>query len=145
MAALGLWHGAAWTFVLWGALHAAGRCLTGNLEKSAFCIEKIPVFIKRLSVFVFVTLAWILFRAASLSDAAVIFKRIFSTGITDPKFPLLFAGLILLVWFYQAIYQSRGGWILKSAPVRIACVVSMILYLLVFASPSGRNFIYFEF
>jgi alginate O-acetyltransferase complex protein AlgI len=145
MAALGLWHGASWTFLLWGLFHAAGRCLTGGLEKSRFYVEKIPVFIKRLSVFVFVTLAWVLFRAATPQDAAVIFSRIFYTGLTDPKFPLIFAALILLVWIYQIIYESRGSWILKSAGIRIACMVSMIVYIIVFASPAAKTFIYFQF
>src|SRR5581483_2234690 len=37
----GIWHGAAWTFVIWGALHALGRCSTRELEQSEFYKERI--------------------------------------------------------------------------------------------------------
>lgn len=74
MAILGLWHGASWAFVLWGLLHGLGRCLTGGIEKSTYYVQKIPLFIKRAWVFIFVTFGWILFRANTLNDAGVIFK-----------------------------------------------------------------------
>ena len=38
----GLWHGAMWTFVLWGAVHAAGRVLTRALEQTAFYRDRVP-------------------------------------------------------------------------------------------------------
>ena len=145
MAVLGLWHGASWAFVLWGLFHAAGRCLTGSLEKSNFYLQKIPLYIKRLWVFIFVTFSWILFRANTLNDAGVIFKRIFSTALADPKFPLIFIALIILIWLYQVIYESRNSWILKSVPIKIACAVLMIMYLLIFTSSAGESFIYFQF
>src|SRR6266568_4558660 len=62
----GIWHGAAWTFVIWGALHAVGRILTRELERSPFYREQVPTFVKQLFVFVFVCFTWIFFRAQSL-------------------------------------------------------------------------------
>lgn len=143
--ALGISSGASWAFVLWGLYHGAGRCLTGGLEKSTYYVQKIPLFIKRAWVFIFVTFGWILFRANTLNDAGIIFKRIFSTTLSDPKFPLIFIALIILIWLYQVIYESRNSWILRSAPIKIACAVLMIMYLLVFTSPAGKSFIYFQF
>ncbi|MBM4032371.1 MAG: MBOAT family protein, partial [Planctomycetes bacterium] len=55
----GLWHGASWTFVIWGALHAAYRVLTRNLEATAFYRERLPDGVKRAFVFACVTFAWI--------------------------------------------------------------------------------------
>src|SRR5438105_7604889 len=63
----GIWHGAAWTFVVWGALHALGRCSTRELEETNFYRRRVPKLVKQLLVFVFVTFTWIFFRAEKLS------------------------------------------------------------------------------
>lgn len=81
----GLWHGAAWTFVIWGALHAFylvfGR-ITAKSRNSileATGISKRPTLSRSLSVFttfVLVALAWIFFRANSLADAQHIISQL---------------------------------------------------------------------
>ena len=145
MMLMGFWHGAAWTFIIWGALHATGHCLTRELERTPFYSEKVPKFVKQVFVFAFVTFAWIFFRAASWDDASVIVTRIFSSGLADPNFPLLFVVLIFSVWLYQFAYESRARRILRLAPVRITAVVLMILYLAIFTSSSNQAFIYLQF
>src|SRR5438105_1525908 len=99
----GIWHGAAWTFVIWGALHALGRCLTRELEQTEFYRVRIPRLVKQLLVFTFVTFTWIFFRAQSLDDARLIITRIFTTNWIDPRLPILMAGLVLAVWLYQLL------------------------------------------
>jgi alginate O-acetyltransferase complex protein AlgI len=76
----GIWHGAAWTFAIWGVLHAAGVMLTRGLERSAFYRERVPLAVKRTWVFAYVCFAWVFFRANSLSDAGTIVSRIFTAG-----------------------------------------------------------------
>src|SRR5262245_10371303 len=83
----GVWHGAAWTFVVWGALHALGRCSTRELEQTEFYRNRIPTILKQAWVFAFVALTWVFFRAQSVSDAWLIIRRIFTAGWTDPYFP----------------------------------------------------------
>jgi D-alanyl-lipoteichoic acid acyltransferase DltB (MBOAT superfamily) len=141
----GLWHGAAWTFVIWGALHALGRFATRELERTRFYRNYIPGFARQMLVFAFVTFAWIFFRAASLDDALLIVTRIFSGGWTDPEFPLLALFLILAVWSYQFVMESRFKWVLSAGPVRIGLALGMILFLVFFASGSNQPFIYFQF
>jgi alginate O-acetyltransferase complex protein AlgI len=141
----GLWHGAAWTFVIWGGLHALGRFATRELERTRFYRERVPGLVKQLLVFAFVTFAWIFFRAATLADALLIVTRIFSDGWTDPQFPLLMLFLTLSVWLYQFAMESRFKPFLCKAPVRIGLAVGMILYLALFASGSDQPFIYFQF
>jgi len=141
----GLWHGAAWTFVIWGALHALGRFATRELERTAFYREKVPTLVKQLCVFVFVTFAWIFFKADSIGDAFVIVSRIFTSGFANPNCPVWALVLIFAVWLYQYVHESRAGWVLSLAPVRIATVVLMILYLAVFAPSSDQGFIYLQF
>lgn len=141
----GLWHGAAWMFIIWGALHALGRIATRELERSEFYRDKIPRIVKQVTVFSFVTFAWIFFRSSSLDDAFIIISRIFSTVWTDPQFPLLMLLLILSIWVYQFLYESKLRTALQSSAVKIAMVIGMILYLFLFAPSGNQPFIYFQF
>jgi alginate O-acetyltransferase complex protein AlgI len=141
----GVWHGALWTFVLWGTVHAVGYAATRHMESTPFYRERVPTFVKRLWVFAFVTFAWIFFRAASVTDAWGIIVKIFATGWTDPAFPLLMAGLVLSVWLYQLVYESNVRRVLAIPPVKIVLVVLMIVYITVFAGSNEQAFIYFQF
>jgi len=141
----GLWHGAAWTFVIWGALHALGYSLTRALESSLFYRERVPKLVKQGSTFLFVSFAWIFFRADNFSDAWLIVTRIFRFGWADPACPLLMVALVLAVWLYQFVYESKVQWLLRSSPVRIGVVVAMLVYVSVFAASTDQPFIYFQF
>jgi len=145
MVVSGLWHGAAWTFVIWGAFHAFGMMLTRELERSTFYNERFPKLAKQVLVFAFVTFAWIFFRAESLDSACLIIGRIFTSGSSNPGFPLLFGILIAAVWLYQFACESRVRWVVEPAPFRIAAITLMIFYLMVFAGSAGQPFIYNQF
>lgn len=71
----GLWHGANWTFVLWGAVHGLFSVLTRRFKKF---FEGLPKAIGWLITFLFVTMAWVLFRADSIADAGRLLGRIFT-------------------------------------------------------------------
>jgi D-alanyl-lipoteichoic acid acyltransferase DltB (MBOAT superfamily) len=141
----GLWHGVAWTFVLWGVVHALGRCVTRELETTSFYQQKVPRIVKQLLVFGFVTFAWIFFRAESITDAWLIVARIFSSGAADPYCPLLALALTFAVWLYQFVCESRLRRLLEPRPVRIAITILMILYMAIFAASSEKPFIYQQF
>jgi D-alanyl-lipoteichoic acid acyltransferase DltB (MBOAT superfamily) len=140
----GIWHGAAWTFLIWGALHAFGVMATRELERSAFYRERFPRLLKQLGVFVFVCFAWIFFRAESLSDASLIVRRIFTAAWSDPQIPALMLALVAAVWLYQFLYESRARPLLRTSFVRVGLAVAMVLYLFLFSSGGGA-FIYFQF
>ena len=140
----GIWHGAAWTFVIWGVLHAFGIMITRELERSAFYRERVPKLVKQLAVFAFVSFTWIFFRADSLGDAWLIAGRIFSAAWHDPQIPALMLALIGMIWLYQFLFESRLRPWLQNGFVRIGLAVSMILYLCLFSS-GGGTFIYFQF
>ncbi|MEO7329140.1 MAG: MBOAT family O-acyltransferase [Minicystis sp.] len=78
----GLWHGANWTFVVWGLLHASFQ-LAGRLKNKLWKrpAEKQKTAIDLLRTFSLVTFAWIFFRARSLSDAGYIAAHLFQ-GLT---------------------------------------------------------------
>jgi D-alanyl-lipoteichoic acid acyltransferase DltB (MBOAT superfamily) len=140
----GIWHGAAWTFVIWGALHGLGVMITRELERSAVYRERVPRLLKQLGVFVFVCFTWIFFRAGSLPDALFIIKRIFTAAWTDPQIPLLMVGLACLVWLYEMMYESRFRQVLQLGAVRVGLAVVMVVYLCL-CSSGGGAFIYFQF
>jgi alginate O-acetyltransferase complex protein AlgI len=139
-----IWHGPAWTFVIWGILHALGVIVTRELERSKWYREAVPRLIKQAGVFVFVCFTWIFFRAASLPDALLIVRRIFTAAWTDPYCPILLLALVGLIWIYQFIYESDWRPLLKLSAVRVGLAVFMILYMCLFSSGGGA-FIYFQF
>ncbi len=141
----GLWHGAAWTFVAWGTLHALGRFVTRELERTAFYRERVPRILKQAWVFLFVTYTWIFFRAESWQDASLIARRVFSATLTNPGMPLLALAMILLIWLYQHLYESRLRPLIDNAPVKIALAAAMILFLTACGQAEERPFVYFQF
>ena len=71
----GLWHGANWTFVLWGACHGVCSVLT-RLSKRR--LERLPRALQWLGTFLFLNVTWVLFRADSIADAAKLLGRLAS-------------------------------------------------------------------
>lgn len=140
----GIWHGSAWTFAIWGMLHAVGVTLTRELERSSFYRDRVPRLLKQAWVFLYVCFAWIFFRAASLTDAGLIVNRIFTSAWTRPEIPALMIALVALVWIYQFTYESRLRGVLRFAPLRVGLAAGMMLYLTL-CSASGKPFIYFQF
>ncbi len=143
----GLWHGASWGFVLWGAIHGVGRVATRELGPVASLIRRTPKRGQRLGVFVFVTFAWIFFRARTVGDGCLVVLRLFTSGWSDPKFPLLAMIPIAAVWGWQLMEETgaRAERSLRASPVRIALAVFMIGYLALVSPPSTQTFIYFQF
>lgn len=75
--ASGLWHGAAWTFVLWGALHGffvAGEKLLSDR------LDRVPRALRVALTFLLVNFLWVLFRAESFSQASMIYSAMFNIG-----------------------------------------------------------------
>lgn len=139
-----VWHGAAWTFIIWGALHAFGVIVTRELERSEWYRDSFPKVAKQVGVFLFVCFTWIFFRAESLSDAGLIVRRIFTAAWTDPQCPALLIALVGAVWAYQYLYETKWRLILRYSVVRVGLVASMLLYMFLFSSGGGA-FIYFQF
>lgn len=77
----GIWHGAAWTFVVWGVLHGIVRVLEEIFDKA---IQKIPRIIRHIATFLFVSAAFTIFRAESFTAALKVYKGLFN--FTNPGF-----------------------------------------------------------
>lgn len=72
----GIWHGANWTFLVWGVLHGFVMVIERITDRK---IEKVP-FIGWLFTFLFVNVAWVIFRVNSLAHVRLFFNRIFVPG-----------------------------------------------------------------
>jgi D-alanyl-lipoteichoic acid acyltransferase DltB (MBOAT superfamily) len=73
----GLWHGAAWTFVLWGAFHGLGLCLEHALGSRW---ERVPVWLRWVITFHLICFGWILFRSQGLDVVGSFLSRLFDWG-----------------------------------------------------------------
>lgn len=144
----GLWHGASYTFLVWGAFHGLG-VLGQNLYERWIGV-KLPVMISRTLTFAFVCIAWIFFRAES-SEAAVQliggFGR-YSAAYTDQHIYLLVFIAVFFVFSAKKYYfEQRAvslirlchGWKLMSA-------ATLMISLVIFFGPGGvPEFIYYRF
>jgi alginate O-acetyltransferase complex protein AlgI len=70
----GIWHGAAWTFIIWGVAHGVVRVFEKLFEKQ---LEKVPSFVRIFFTFMFVNATWVLFRAETLEKALTFLKKMF--------------------------------------------------------------------
>ena len=95
----GLWHGANWTFVLWGLFHGVGLCIHKVYCRLRHITKKhsgsLPAkIISAIFTYLFVCIGWVLFRAESIADAQLVLKAIFTmqSGISQP-----------FIWSFAAI------------------------------------------
>jgi D-alanyl-lipoteichoic acid acyltransferase DltB (MBOAT superfamily) len=81
----GLWHGASWNFVIWGALHGLGLVIVRLWQSSFTNMKGVPRvfhYVSMLLTFNFVVLAWIFFRAPDLDGALAMLERIASMTVS---------------------------------------------------------------
>lgn len=143
----GLWHGAAWNFVLWGAYY--GVLLI--LEKFVFAKvqEKLPKVIRFILTIFIVIIGWVFFFSSSLTEAIGYLGAMFDFGgtVVDSQglFYLCGYGLLLVIGFLPA---AIGLGKLHKAPVVIKWIVYVLLFVLSVAfliSESYNPFLYFRF
>jgi D-alanyl-lipoteichoic acid acyltransferase DltB (MBOAT superfamily) len=159
----GLWHGASWTFVIWGALNGFYMILesmTSGLRKNIVEKTKInnfPTFHKMLRVgttFGLVCFGWIFFRAENLPSAIYIITHLFS-GFTNilnlglNKQDLFIAFMLILIMELIHLVQRKGGLrqMISEKPIwiRWALYFALILAILFLRAPEQAPFIYFQF
>lgn len=143
----GLWHGAAWTFVMWGALHGTACCVQKWWTSAG---HRMPETAGVIVTFLFVNLAWVYFRAPDIATANALLATMMQPHLGAPALmfpaqPLLLAGA-LIVWLFpnsQTIAAAaRDGRIaLSGALAGAAAIVAIVSTNTSIASP----FIYYNF
>jgi len=151
----GLWHGAAWTFVVWGAMHGVGLAFNRWWENRRRHQKRHPHaewWVKALCVlttFHFVCLTWLFFRASSLHQAGEVLARLFALKFEMANLaPSVLAVMLigyLSHWVPQgALSKVRDGWAWLPSPVQAALFLS-VAYGLYYLSSSEVQFIYGNF
>ena len=144
----GLWHGAAWTFVVWGALHGLFLMVSHRRDRPIRTgMRSIPSVV---ITFGLVTFAWIFFRSDSLSDALRFIEGIVTLqgGTNDWSLLvlLLFVGPLLLALDLAQRMKGDDAFLASlPPPLQGATVGAAVLLLVVFSGGAGEPFIYFQF
>ena len=143
----GLWHGAAWTFVLWGVLHFSMLSLERVVKIQRTKVTDYLLWIKTL---VFVNLSWILFRAPSFGEASSFLTQMFTpesfVGINSLTFqsPFYLALDLFLIGSLPFLLKLEQNFERFSEAFRISFLIGLIVFMSTFYS-SGQSFIYFQF
>jgi D-alanyl-lipoteichoic acid acyltransferase DltB (MBOAT superfamily) len=148
----GLWHGANWTFVIWGALHGFFVILTRYLPAPLRGPDG-PLLARALRILVtfsLVCFAWIFFRAVSVEQAWLIIARMFGQAGSLFLSTVLASGLLALVLMLvvEALKEpiSVESWILRrSAWFHLGFTVLLVFVVILFGAEEGAQFIYFQF
>ncbi|MFT4570146.1 MAG: alginate O-acetyltransferase complex protein AlgI [Hyphomicrobiaceae bacterium] len=161
----GLWHGAAWTFVAWGALHGfylVFGMFTREWRKqiaSSIGLDRLPVLYKALQIattFSLVTWAWIFFRADSIGDAWYVATHLLSDlsvpadlylsmGAYDFWVGLIAIAILEVVHLGQRNVRLRFWLAERPTWVRWSLYYGAVMLVLLFANTDGGKFIYFQF
>ena len=135
----GIWHGATWSFVLWGALHAAYYFLEYYLG------PKKPNFLYHLIIFILITIAWIFFRIEDIGSAWTVVSKIFTDFISPVSgggsaFSTIITTFLLLLFLFRE-YLMYKNILPQKHPVEY---IILILCICLFGV-SSEQFVYFQF
>jgi D-alanyl-lipoteichoic acid acyltransferase DltB (MBOAT superfamily) len=158
----GLWHGANWTYIIWGALN--GFYLVFAIISQGFRkkindftgIGRLPGFhhaLQILTTFALTCFAWIFFRANNVTDAFMIVRKIvefkgpvFFESPSELIYPFISIILLLMIEFKMEYYKGDFSLLSnKNLAVRFSSYALLILIILMLGVFDGGQFIYFQF
>ena len=170
----GIWHGAAWTYVLWGVVHGVYQ-IVGNLTAKSRSkiiarigiVENSPfdIWSRRVITFILVSLAWMIFRANSFSDLGILMRTLFTGwgGVSiKASLEALEMSVVTIITIILSVIvlkqldlqintrpnQDNGA--LPISPSRsvvyvVICWCVAIAWIILLASNQESAFIYFQF
>lgn len=158
----GLWHGANWTFIIWGALNGfylVFAIVTHQIRKKItnwIGLDKLPKlnwFFQILTTFILSCFAWIFFRANTLTDALTIIKKIstfkgpiFFDQLSTIIYPFFGLCFLLFIELKQEYYTGNFSFLNNSNWVfRFVSYSFLIILILLIGVFDGGQFIYFQF
>lgn len=156
----GLWHGANWTFVIWGGVHGcwlslerlfrAGDDASGSDRSNSSGLFSPSAWVGRILLFHLVCFTWVFFRAPSLSGAVHYLSGLTSLAwkpeyATALKFLVVFTVPLLLLDLLLEARNEEYPLERLSAPVRLAFASSLMAAVALFAANTINAFIYFQF
>lgn len=152
----GLWHGAAWNFVAWGAYNAVlvvPMMLTGRSKRSDRPMPPMRESLLMGWTFLLVAIGWMIFRANNLRHIGVFLKGMFTdfhfqwVGLFPERIFLWIAVMMFFEWLGRKrghALDFAGHGLLKYRSMRWAVYIVLIAIIVIFRGHQG-NFIYFQF
>ena len=152
----GLWHGANWTFVVWGGLHGLAQVLEKLLSKGK---QRLPV-LRQAGVFLFCCITWVFFRAESFSDAFCLLSELgqglagngcWQFRVLQIDLPLLAQAAVsvtlLGVFDYCSLKTDVIDWVSRRSPVVKWGIYLLLIWLILCFMPvtGSSEFVYFQF
>jgi D-alanyl-lipoteichoic acid acyltransferase DltB (MBOAT superfamily) len=151
----GLWHGAAWNFVIWGGLHGVLLMIHREFGRSRDADREIGLRdVPRIgATFVLVSVAWVFFRAPSFEEANLFLLGMVGAG-TGTGWPLFQTGVVTLcgaLHVLERVLRVRGAAIRAAlsqpfwGPIVQAAGLGLVVGLAIAVGGAGGEFIYFQF
>jgi alginate O-acetyltransferase complex protein AlgI len=160
----GLWHGANWTYVIWGGLNGAYLVLAIILRPLTDTYKDVVIHnrllrilskaIKASFTFVLICFSWIFFRANTVQDAFTVIKRIFTVpgklyfqdDYTLLAYPFIGVAILFLYELNQEMNHGKSTYFFNKSPVvRMAIYSLLLITILLIGVFDGGQFIYFQF
>ncbi|MCX6190306.1 MAG: MBOAT family protein [Bacteroidetes bacterium] len=149
----GLWHGANYTYLVWGILNGIFVFMDKYLSKISI---KVPTVLKMTMVFFLIDFCWIFFRASSLSDASYIVTHAFSDlswrtlKTIDVERHVWLIGLVMLAFMLAVEWFTKTKsvilwWHETARGYKIIFLNLLLILMLLFGVFEHRTFIYFQF
>lgn len=151
----GLWHGAAYTFIIWGAIHGGWLTLERVFREWR---EKLPRgggWVRALELIagwgvtmLVVFIAWVFFRAASVENALDVLRHAAVLNIAAPpamKVACAFIGIFLLTLLPLHLFQFDERWIALRISLKLAIAGWLLIAMAILSSGVVEQFIYFQF
>ncbi|MAT40091.1 MAG: membrane-bound O-acyltransferase family protein [Ectothiorhodospiraceae bacterium] len=162
----GLWHGANWTFIVWGAIHGVALIFSLATEKNrerlaAFLgLSRLPKFhagLKVVTTFTIVCISWVFFRADSMAHAMLVFEQMLlfdlgNFGIESAQGPFYFVTAVASIVVLELIQLAMRGGVFAGRvrairpAVRWGLVYVCLMAIVIFGTHDvPRQFLYFQF
>lgn len=161
----GFWHGANWTFIFWGSLHALlftpliltknNRKFTDNIKLNRFMLPSLSDFLRIVSTFLLVSFCWIFFRADSINTAFLFINRMISFDFRSIMYlnpydnqPLGIEFIFLSIFIiFEYLLASKTISIYSKNQYKRIFIDSFLFLIITICSQIGSNlsFIYFQF
>jgi alginate O-acetyltransferase complex protein AlgI len=140
----GLWHGASWTFVLWGGYHGLLLILHRAFEEPW---SRLPLLLRRTVTFLLVLIGWVFFRSTSLTMLETLLTGMFSAQIGEAvsgQFGLIFILVLatVIVQLCPNTFEMSHRW---DRPASLALAVLFAICLFLIYASGWSPFLYFQF
>jgi alginate O-acetyltransferase complex protein AlgI len=145
---VGIWHGAGWTFIVWGLLHGVYQSVHAVARKKGFTPKS--AWLNRLLTFVAVVVAWVFFRASTLKQAGQVLKAMAGLNglgsLHSAKLQIGYAFALLVFAALAWVNLAPNTWEIEPKPTwRYGVVFGLVLGAAVLAMGKPAAFLYVQF